>query len=479
MKRNKIFLGSIALAILMLVTTQIAFFSTVKSDPDVHFGDAYVGDIWISELNVSSATSEFEDVFITHINASDDWVCWNNSGIYNINASWEIDIDSTDHPDFQVIYAMNVYYINDSNLSINWNTNYSGEYNANQTYNESGMLNVTINITEIYSGSPQRETFVVFLGAFVMLKNTTDGKNFSCTAQDRAIIGVEPEWPRQSWSYFVEEAADNCPPMWSYVTDWGNHSTDVYDMINNQTFFSLSDIDIPGPASRSQDNWDLGDIEFFIRRWGTVGLESFTKDTAMVNWEKTREPCYYDGKAFVNYTVSRNPNYNGPPYLRIRVVLRHAEDPLFEEAGNGISRWKWDTELFNVSYVAADITANSIHDNWNGGDGNISLCGFIAGSAVTMRIKPIAGYKVHMVGEGEGDNSGETDQDEISWVSSTDCAYIDEDSVSESITSSSQGGITTVDVNIYNIISEGNREEHVYTYSADRGDTRVEFSCSS
>ena len=51
---KKYIIGSVLVALLMLVSTQIVFLNTVKSWPSEHEGDADVGDLWITELNTSA-----------------------------------------------------------------------------------------------------------------------------------------------------------------------------------------------------------------------------------------------------------------------------------------------------------------------------------------------------------------------------------------------------------------------------------------
>jgi hypothetical protein len=109
---KKYMLGSILCILLMLVSTQTIFTNNVWSNPTQHTGDADVGDLWISELNVAAAELNFEYIGIGHANASDDWVLWTN-GTGSINASWSVDIGDN-HPEYIVQFALSVYLANES-----------------------------------------------------------------------------------------------------------------------------------------------------------------------------------------------------------------------------------------------------------------------------------------------------------------------------------------------------------------------------
>lgn len=143
--KKKIMWGSVFIALLMLVSTQTVFMNTVKSDPTQHTGDADVGTLWISELNVSSELQTIDYIGISHANATDDWVLWED-GTGNINASWSVDIGGN-HPEYFVRFGLTVYNVDDENKIIG-NDTFIQTYNANTDYDESGTLTAVIEFTE-------------------------------------------------------------------------------------------------------------------------------------------------------------------------------------------------------------------------------------------------------------------------------------------------------------------------------------------
>ena len=113
--RKKIILGSVLVALLMLVSTQMVFFEIVRSsDPTAHEGYADAGDLWIDELDVSSDRATFDYLGIGHANATDDWVIWEN-GTGTINSYWDVDIGSGYHPEYYVLLHMVLYNVDDDN----------------------------------------------------------------------------------------------------------------------------------------------------------------------------------------------------------------------------------------------------------------------------------------------------------------------------------------------------------------------------
>lgn len=84
--KKKIVLSSVVIALLMLVSAQFFLAPNVISYPTIHYGDAYIGEMWLSELDVSSVLSEFDDIAITHVKAFNEWVAW-EEGFGNITVN--------------------------------------------------------------------------------------------------------------------------------------------------------------------------------------------------------------------------------------------------------------------------------------------------------------------------------------------------------------------------------------------------------
>jgi hypothetical protein len=258
---KKYMLGSILCILLMLVSTQTIFTNNVWSNPTQHTGDADVGDLWISELNVAAAELNFEYIGIGHANASDDWVLWTN-GTGSINASWSVDIGDN-HPEYIVQFALSVYLANES-IDYIGNDTYGKIYSENTAYDEQGILKFALAFTQ-QQMQECSQTLVCFLGISVTLNNTQDAVNFSSVADDRCVVAVDfdPPQDQPSFSMYKEGANANCPGMWSWLDGWDGSGRfeDEDDMLNNQTYFLV------GKQSSTQgdpEGWNLGQLRIYI-----------------------------------------------------------------------------------------------------------------------------------------------------------------------------------------------------------------------
>lgn len=186
--KRKIFWGSVVVALLMLVTSQIVFLNTVRSDPTRHAGDADAGSLWISELDVSSDLATIDYIGIGHANATDDWVLW-QYGTGNITANWSVNIGAGNHPEYFVIFSLLVFNVDHNNTEIG-NDTFSKTYTARNYYSESGNLSVAIEFTpqQMAVGS---QTLVCYLNTHIQINYTVEAVNFSSMADDRSVIAVE------------------------------------------------------------------------------------------------------------------------------------------------------------------------------------------------------------------------------------------------------------------------------------------------
>lgn len=131
--KKRYILGSVIVALLMLVSSQIVFLNTVKSDPTCHYGDAEAGTLWITELNVSSAVNDFDYLGVAHVSAKDDWVCWDD-GSGNVTADWEVVIGNN-HPEYYVEHSIAVYNVDNDCAGLGTDT-FKATYNADTSYGE-------------------------------------------------------------------------------------------------------------------------------------------------------------------------------------------------------------------------------------------------------------------------------------------------------------------------------------------------------
>jgi len=279
--KNKIVWGSVLVALLMLVSTQIVFIESVRSsDPTAHEGDADAGDLWIDNLDVSSELRTMDYIGIGHADATDDWVIWDD-GSGNINASWDVDIGPGTHPEYYVLICMVIYNIDDNNNEIG-NDTFTKTYNANTPYDESGTLSVAVSFTQQQQQAGS-QTLVCYMSACAMINDTTEAKNFTSWGHDRCVIAVDFTDPTQPlFPTYREEANENFPSMWSYCEGWdeGGRFTNEDDMLQNLTFYTVKG----NAGDESSYSWKIGVLDFHFAIFGGMNDETIFNG---MNYKKT------------------------------------------------------------------------------------------------------------------------------------------------------------------------------------------------
>jgi hypothetical protein len=256
--KEKYILGSILCILLMLVSTQTVFMNIVKSDPQIHQGEVFVGNLWVSELNISSVLEEVAFVGVGHANATDDYVAW-ESGEGDIVANWTVQIEKRSHPDYCVIFSLSVCNVDDDNSEMD--SAYCVEdYEADTGYDDSGYLRLHVEFDSDFLKNNTEATLVCYLNAVVKINNTEEAVNFTTWGQDRCIVGVlfDPDSSFEPYSHFRIEANDNFPNIWSWLPGWNesNRFDNEQDMLESQTFFYVS-----GNEQSEEGDWHLGEFE--------------------------------------------------------------------------------------------------------------------------------------------------------------------------------------------------------------------------
>ncbi|MBU0498237.1 MAG: hypothetical protein KKC68_02020 [Candidatus Thermoplasmatota archaeon] len=459
--KKKYVLGSVLVALLMLISS-IAVVNTVISDPTQHTGDADAGSISINELDVSSVVTEFDDMAICHTIAEDDWVLW-TEGTGNITVDWEVDIDSTDHPEYYIVYTLFVYNINDSNVEIG-NDTFSKSYVADRTYDESGTLTANIEFSQSFMNSTDEATLLCQLGATAQLNSSEEAINFTSIAQDRAIVGVcfDNEGSEQPFSRFVDDANDNWPAMWSWMGGWNESSRfdDEDDMLNTQTFCKVGSQTF---GTQGSGTWNMGDFE--VIRGADGDLHS--------DYDQGSNP----------YLLA--PGNNGELNIEVEIDLEvfNAPNPpsylitryqLFHEGGGIANRFfleDWDEDVDpNPKAIKSKIYANEANDVAPV-DGKVRIWGWMWATDLRKgTCRPFIPVSQIEIDEGTGSSSGTLIQSNYYWEES--CAY-ENGTYDTDVDSSKSLGITTVDVNITEALEATSEKEYVYTFRGDRGDTRL------
>ena len=463
--KKKYVLGSIIVILLMLVSTQVVFLDIVKSsDPDPHEGNAWVGDLWISELDVSSELQYIDNIGISHSEANDDWVIW-LLGAGNIKVNWSTDI-GYNHPEYYVIFTFEVINVDDNCNEIG-NSSVEKTYLADTLYDESGTLSVNLQFSQEQKDEGS-QTLVCVLGAYVQVRNSPEANNFSCLAQDRCVVGVEftsTEGP--DFSLFRDEANDDFPSMWSWIDGWeeGGKFNDQDDMLNTLTFFAIGKNN-SNPQQNNSD-WYLGNISLWTTRLGRLMKNGFTVGNETVNWSLDAND-FAKGKAFFEHGDIFQSGVKIDVYLRMVIWPKEPILPDKYIMCYGGKKWEHGD---GAGYVAGNVTAHNSSDEDH--DGDIEVNGFIWGRTLNIRavqLDKVGDYRIII-----DSNATQDTGTGGSYYWEESCAYQNLTSSSISVDSSCQGGVTTIEVDISDILDSS--DEGIYSFAADRGDTIIEFTC--
>jgi hypothetical protein len=451
--KKKYVLGSILCILLMLVSTQIVFMNTVKSDPSMHEGRAFVGDLWMSELNVSSALEEVDYVGVGHANATDDYVAW-ESGEGDIVANWTVQIEEQYHPEYCVMFSLIAYNIDDNNSEMD--TAYSvANYEADTSYNDSGRLRLHIEFDDDFLKVNTEATLVCYLNAAVKINNTEEAVNFTTWGQDRCIVGVlfDPDSSFEPYSHFRIEANDNFPNIWSWLPGWNesNRFDDEEDMLESQTFFYVS-----GDQSSEEGDWKLGQFDIYM-------------DNGFYYADFTRNLIAHEiqfdnnGEKIVNPYISLVYHYSGgSPWSLNRFFVVHEGallDPILSQPA------VYPDESMGVSTTLHDYDDEN-SNNYIGFFGQAWSVGWLGHTRATLVNAVHINSGVGQLGSAMYSDTG------YYWQNS--CGYFNT-TYSLDINSSTNFGITTVDCDISDVLLDNG--QLVYTYAADVGDTRVQVVC--
>lgn len=453
---KKYILGSILCILLMLVSTQTMLLNIVRSDPPIHEGDAYVGNLWMSELNTSSVLGDVDFIGVGHANATDDYVTWEN-GEGEIVANWTVDIETECHPDYCVMFSLMAYNIDDNNSEMD--TNHSVvNYDADTKYNDDGQLRLSIQFDQKFLENNTEATLVCYLNAAVKINNTEEAVNFTTWGQDRCIVGVlfNPNSSFEPYSHFRIEANDNFPNIWSWLPGWNESSRfdDEQEMLENQTFFYVS-----GNEQSEESDWHIGDYEITI---DFLKLETrFTEKNVLPHMQF--DPS---GELTVKpYIVIDNIYSGGIKFAMSNFRLFHeGQGPIESRTYASKIAFFPDDELLNTSFTIDD-------DDDIGEINKINVWGYLwTIGFLKFSPTPLA-YQIQ-IDSGTGQTQSSSPVVGYYWMNS--CGYFNI-TYSLNVDSATNLGITIVDCDISNVLLDN--EQYVYTYAADVGETQIQLTC--
>jgi hypothetical protein len=476
--KKKYLMGSVFIALLMLVSTQFFLAPNAISYPTIHYGDAYIGEMWLSELDVSSVVSEFDDIAITHVKAFNEWVAW-DEGFGNITVNWSINIQSTDHPEYYVVFGFDVFNIDNDSQLIGGDT-YGVTIDHNDDYSDSGSLTVYIKFTEDEMHTWDDVTLVCSLGAFIQLNGTDEAKDFTCSAADRSVVAVDFEMPMSDPNYgqYLDEANYCLPPLCSWIDEWESHFSTESDMLNEQTFFQVGD-----------DHEELQGYPVGTWRWGTVHC--------LINWfglidypfEWSVDENKLESRE-TTWKVDQSGIVSGTVLVGVQVNLtREGQEGEIQVRG-----WFFTVETSpkkfigqigsapenNIEYAypqTNDVAVGVIsarpyeHDKIDPEEKTIDMSTIIWLWKDIPLPKSVSDYHLHY-----DENAEEQETLEITpyyWEEA--CGYLNLTSEELSVDSSVYLGITTIEADITEALCEEGMP--IYSFAADRGEMRVKFVC--
>ena len=463
--KRKIFWGSVIIVLLMLVSSQIVFLNAVKSDPSSHTGDADVGRLWISELNVESAAESFDFIGIGHTNATDDWVLWEN-GVGNITADWNVDIDNN-HPEYHVRFYLMVFNVDimedDNEIG---NATFEKTYNENTSYDESGILTVALEFTPEQM-EEKSQTLVCYIQTWVTLNETQEAVNFTSSADDRAVVAVDFENPLEipQFSTYVNESNEKFPSMWSWIDGWEEIFESEEEMLNTQTYFEIG-VDQATPEYSGNSIWYMGNVNFQVVDTYVVFL-GFEVDEQQKEWEYSDYDGLMHGPTRINYTrVGQRDHF---PFTYGYYLTYENVEPCTKKVEKTVKQG-------DPRYGYLSNRIKNAEDVWAPHD-IITIGGWLwckaEGLQRTINLG-LRGYSIKIVEDGDN-YIEEVNSSYYYWEDA--CSYHNVSEYSADPSSSSSGGITTVEANIYEIVGSTASDEHIYTFAGDSGNVRVSFIC--
>ena len=491
---------------LLLCTTIPALLTTTQTKgypASPHYGDAYIGEFWLEEMNITLDTANSSGYDVTkiakgHVKAQNDWIVYDPDN--SIVANYSIHL-SDEHPKFNLVLCIEVYRIDTFSLE-NGSTGgdaslVGAEYQSiecqeNTSYNLQGNISFPMNRLNFTGGNL---TLVCSLKAVVYTKikiGLNPVKNLTYMAEDRSVVGVEEnENAAGDFSWYVEQASKYLPSPWRYTVDTRDQTVEIQNKwIDEQTVcivgFPLSGTD----EAVTQDGddvtngvWNLGHFRV-VHFWTYVErMEHFHQSEVTKMWVAKKNASGVQGFAVVNCTVDEYP-FAIPSPIPLPVILQWHLHVISGE-GRGDSFLKIFylpvEDWFKCGPVSrsVNITGNIealLPEDFNGSSVNVTFRGRVWAN---LHSRPMGTFTLHIIVKndtGNESNGNSNSDSEYNWYWEKGVAYYAKPSYNIVATSFTDGnGMTTVKLNIGNYLRNMGDNEIIYTYGADTGDYRVDI----
>lgn len=463
MRKKTIFVFGIVF--LMLVSTEIFFVETTKSDPTAHDGNAYVGGFWLEDVDITGIDEgPYDQNCHPHVIAQDDWIFYSNNS--NIVANWSIDIGAY-HCFFNITFILEVRQVYPSAKyggSINiFNDHYAMNCSANTSYNISGNLSVSL---QNYELEDNNLTLVALLTAFTRSQYFNNGKNLTLMAEDRSIIAVEDPFGSESpFSYYVNFANYWLPPPWHVVP--GSINNGYWQ--NNETLFLVGGggfCPVGSGGGEPNPMWTLANVNFKCTPDFKVNITGFSEGETEKTWEAEYGLGVVSGPARVTFTAVRT----------VWPIRRPALLGFWLVADEGYDGFAFGLGFYPAYLVPVEYNSYiwGFAEGWFPEDTNDSYSIPMNGNVyVGGDHRNLTDYTLNV-------NIVEEEQSAYSsgwgWISNV--AYFVNNSYDVGVSSVTMKECTIAKANIKDFFE--NMADHglLYTYSADSGTKNVQFYVS-
>ncbi len=348
----------VALLIGATIPTLLTTTQTKGYPASPHYGNAYVGEFWLEEMNITLDTANSSGYDVAkmvkgHVRAQNDWIVYdaNNS----IVANYSIQIGD-EHPWFNITMYMEVYAVRSNFSTFVGSAWESVDCREDRSYNLHG--NITLPLSDInFTGG--NLTLVCYLKAIIYSKikfNLNPPKNLTYVVEDRSVVAVEEsENTNTDFLWYVNQADEYLPSMWKNIPGIEFQSPEIQENWTiEQTVTSFVDLgyDVSNDDQGGNDNierntwylehllifsdlanlWTENDIPLRYRR--AVKILDYGIEQPHMKWEASmeeKEEGKIVGPAKVNFTVIGG-SFPVPVFVTWQLTGDH---------GGGGSTWLW------------------------------------------------------------------------------------------------------------------------------------------
>ncbi|RLF42687.1 MAG: hypothetical protein DRN18_01960 [Thermoplasmata archaeon] len=469
-----------------------------------HYGNAYVGEFWLEEMNITLDTANSSGYDIAkmvkgHVRAQNDWIVYdpNNS----IVANYSIHIGD-EHPWFNITMYMEVYAVK-SNFSIFVGSAWqSVDCQENRNYNLHGNISVSLSDINFTGGNL---TLVCYLKAIIYSKikfNLNPPKNLTYMVEDRSIVAVEEsENTNTDFSWYVDQADKYSPSMWKNIPgiefqppeiqeNWATEQT-VASFVD--LGYNVSDNNDPSEDGQSgnveKKTWYLEYLLIFsdlFNLWSDRNTPLFQRRAVKILDWGVEQPYM---KWVVSVKEKRTGKVEGPVKVNFTVIAGRCPAPVFVSwvltgcHGAGSSVWLW-YRLFGKEecrlWSGRDILTVTIPDRIAQNDSITTMpdLRFNGTISVNNRVVDKNRYTLDLFFVNESDGNGNNN------TTSYNCYYPTWESiVAYRVIASSpvtvrtvidDEGATVVRADINSFVKDSN-DVFIYTYGADSGNYKIDI----